>query len=412
MKSSCTAFIIGIIFIILTDTVFYLQHRKLIKKRWLLSLHVFQTLFFITSILLLHFSISKIKDPESYFWIGKLFGVVTLFYVPKLLYIFVRGIGNCFKRSAPKIFYTLRFIAGSIMVLSFIFLLYGITWGRYNYKVDKVMVPINNLPHNFENFKIVQLSDIHLGSYGKSYKGMELLVHKVNSLQPDLIVFTGDMVNNFADEMHYWIPILKQLKAPYGKYAVTGNHDYGDYVHWTSEAAKEYNLKRFYHNMETMDFKMLNNNHVPIIRQGDTLWLVGVENWGKPPFPRYGDLQSALNGLNDQQSIILLSHNPSHWRAEVLSSPISLMLSGHTHAMQSGIQIGQKKWSLAKYIYPEYDGLYQEGNQYLYVSRGQGYIGYPGRIGLRPVITILILLSLPVNMPEVIPYSLKEYLPQ
>ncbi|MDY3034064.1 MAG: metallophosphoesterase [Odoribacter sp.] len=391
MKSSGIAFIVGIIFIILTDTAFGLQIRRFIRKKWQLSLYVFQTLFFITAILLFHFSISKIKGPESYFWIGKLFGVLVLFYVPKLLYIIVRGIGFCLKKIAPKLSNTLHFIAGCLTILSFCFLLYGITWGRYNYRIDKVEVPIDNLPNSFKNFTIVQLSDIHLGSYGESYKGMEQLVNEVNSLKPDIIVFTGDMVNNFADEMPYWIPTLKQLKAPYGKYAVTGNHDYGDYTRWASQEAKQDNMKRFYHNMHAMGFKMLNNSHIPIIRQGDTLWLAGVENWGKPPFPRYGNLSKALKNLKANQSIILLSHDPSHWKAEVLSSPVSLMLSGHTHAMQSGIRIGNKEWSPSKYIYPEYDGLYQKGNQYLYVSRGQGYIGYPGRIGLRPVITLLTL---------------------
>lgn len=391
MKSSSIAFIVGILFIILTDTVFGLQIRRFIKKKWQISIYVFQTLFFITAILLFHFSASKIKGPESYFWIGKLFGIFTLFYIPKLLYILMKCIGRCFDRLIPKASATLHFIAVPISILSFVFLLYGITSGRYNYKIDKMEIPVNNLPRSFENFTIVQLSDIHLGSYGESYKGIKQLVDEVNSLKPDLIVFTGDMVNNFADEIPYWIPTLKQLKAPYGKYAVTGNHDYGDYTQWSNPEAKKDNLKRFYHNMAAMDFNMLNNDHIPIVRQGDTLWLAGVENWGKPPFPRYGNLQKALNGLHANQSIILLSHDPSHWRAEVLSSPVSLMLAGHTHAMQSGIQIGSKKWSPAKYIYPEYDGLYQEKNQYLYVSRGQGYIGYPGRIGLRPVITLLTL---------------------
>ena len=199
------------------------------------------------------------------------------------------------------------------------------------------------------------------------------------------------MVNNFADEMPHWIPLFQQLQAPYGKYAVTGNHDYGDYTRWPNQQTKADNLKRFYENMELMGFHMLNNTHVPIVVQGDTLWLAGVENWGKPPFPRYGKLSVAIDNLQSDQPIILLSHDPSHWRAEVLNSPVALTLSGHTHAMQLGIKIGENKWSPAKYLYPEYDGLYREGNQFLYVSRGQGYLGFPGRIGLRPIITELIL---------------------
>ena len=202
------------------------------------------------------------------------------------------------------------------------------------------------------------------------------------------------MVNNFADEISPWITPLSQLKASYGKYAVTGNHDYGDYTHWSSPEAKESNMQHFYSNMKQMGFQMLNNSRTPIIVQNDTIWLAGVENWGKPPFPRYGNLNAAIDSLPTDALVILLSHDPSHWRAEVLQHSIPLTLSGHTHAMQLGIRIGNKEWSPAKYIYPEYDGLYQENRQYLYVSRGQGYLGFPGRIGLRPVITELILTRL------------------
>jgi predicted MPP superfamily phosphohydrolase len=224
------------------------------------------------------------------------------------------------------------------------------------------------------------------------------LVKEVNELKPDLIVFTGDMVNNFSSELLPWIETLQKLKADYGKYAVTGNHDYGDYSLWNSKQEKEKNLKQFYQNMENAGFHMLNNAHIPIVIQNDTLWLVGVENWGKPPFSQYGNLSKALEGVPENSLIILLTHDPSHWRAEVLSHPIALTLSGHTHAMQMGVEIGHVKWSPAKYIYPEYDGLYQQGKQYLYVNRGQGYLGLPGRIGMQPEITQFTLKNSPTPL--------------
>lgn len=391
MRSSITVFIAGLIFILLTDTVFGIQIRRFLRKKWQLSVYVFHSLFFIISVSLFHFSVNKLTGPESYFWIGKLFGVLLLFYTPKLFYIILYGIGAFFRKPMPGFYHFMRASAGIVSVLLFVVQLYSITGGRYNYRTETVEVPIHHLPASFNDFKVVQLSDLHLGSYGESYKGVGRLVEEVNALQPDLIVFTGDMVNNFADEMPRWIPILRKLNAPYGKYAVTGNHDYGDYTRWASAHEKQDNMQRFYRNMEAMGFQMLNNTHVPIVRQGDTLWIAGVENWGRPPFPRYGKLTAALEGLEEKDAVILLSHDPSHWRAEVLSHAIPLTLSGHTHAMQMGIRIGNKEWSPSQYIYPEYDGLYKESGQYLHVSRGQGYLGYPGRIGLRPVITLLSL---------------------
>ena len=270
--------------------------------------------------------------------------------------------------------------------------IFGYPGRRYNYKIETVNLTLENLPAEFDHFKIVQLSDIHLGSFGESYPGMRKLVGEVNRLQPDIIVFTGDMVNNFAAEMSPWITLFQEMKASYGKYAITGNHDYGDYTRWPTETDKRNNLNQFFENMKSMGFHMLNNDRIPIVEGRDTLWLVGVENWGNPPFPRYGKLDVAIDSLPGQACIILLSHDPSHWRGEVLQVPrIALTLSGHTHAMQFGIKIGKNEWSPAQYIYPEYDGLYRHQNQYLYVSRGQGYLGFPGRIGLRPVITEFIL---------------------
>lgn len=394
MRSSSLIFVVGLIFIILIDTILWYQLKQYLRKKWQISLFILHNLFFVVSLILFQLFVSHLKGPGGYFWIEKLIGLLFLFYTPKLIFIILNGIGKIFKRLLPAFARFMTVCSTTIAVLLFIILLYSITWGRYNYKTEIVPVSVENLPAAFDGFKIVQLSDLHLGSYGKSYKGIARLVKEVNELHPDVIVFTGDMVNNFAAEMPHWITTLNQLKAPYGKFAITGNHDYGDYTRWPSPEAKQENMERFYDNMKEMGFQMLNNSHTPIIVQDDTIWLAGVENWGKPPFPRYGNLKAAIDSLPADSFVILLSHDPSHWRAEVLQHSIPLTLSGHTHAMQFGIRMGGKEWSPAKYIYPEYDGLYQENGQYLYVSRGQGYLGYPGRIGLRPVITELILTSL------------------
>ncbi len=393
MRSSFLILVIGLLFLILTDSILWIQIRQYLKKRWQISLYIFHSLFFIITLILFQFFISRLKGPGGYFWIEKLIGLIFLCYTPKLLFILLNSISIICRKRYYHTAQIIKRLASFFAICLFMLLLYSITQGRYNYKIEKITVPLENLPSAFQNFTIVQLSDIHLGSYGKSYKGIARLIKEVNALHPDLIVFTGDMVNNFADEISPWINDFKELKANYGKYAVMGNHDYGDYTRWANPDDKKNNLKHFRENMAEMGFHMLNNSHIPIVLQTDTLWLAGVENWGKPPFPRYGKLDLALNSIPAHRPIILLSHDPSHWRAEVLHHPVHLTLAGHTHAMQMGIKIGKKKWSPAQYLYPEYDGLYQQGKQYLYVSRGQGYLGFPGRIGLRPVITQLKLVA-------------------
>ncbi len=395
MRSSSLIFVAGLIFIILTDAVLRHQLQKYIYKKWQISLYVLHTLFFLFSLIAFQYCVTRLKGPGAYFWIEKLIGLLFLFYVPKLVFIVFNGIGRLFARIWPLFGKITGVLASFISLSLFMLLLYSITLGRYQYKTEVVKVPFRQLPAAFEGFRIVQLSDLHLGSYGENYRGIDHLVRKVNELHPDVIVFTGDMVNNFAAEMTPWIGTLQKLKAPYGKYAVTGNHDYGDYTRWPDSASKQENLRQFYRNMEKMGFHMLNNARIPLVLHSDTLWIAGVENWGNPPFPRYGNLSQAIDTLKENDFVILLSHDPSHWRGEVLQHPIPLTLSGHTHAMQMGVHIGKYKWSPSQYLYPEYDGLYRQEQQYLYVSRGQGYLGFPGRIGLRPVITELILTIAP-----------------
>lgn len=390
MRSGNFMFIIGLLFIVLLDTALFFQLRQYLHSKWKILLYWFHSLLFIAALIGFHFIISSQQGPEVYFWVENIVGIIFLFYTPKLIFIIFRILGwiaGLVNKPARQIF---QILAWSCTLLVFLIILFSITLGRYNYKKETISVTFDHLPAAFDGYKIVQLSDMHLGSYGKNYKGISRLVKEVNELHPDIIVFTGDMVNNFATEMTPWIDLLSQLKAKDGKFAVTGNHDYGDYSAWPDSETKQANLEQFFKNMETTGFRMLNNENIPLSVNHDTIYLAGVENWGKPPFSRYGELSKTLKGT-EGHFVLLLSHNPSHWRAEIQKYDVPLTLSGHTHAMQMGIKIGNYKWSPAQYLYPEYDGLYRHKHQYLYVSRGQGYLGFPGRIGLRPVITEIIL---------------------
>lgn len=391
MRSNGLILLIGILFVLLTDWALFLQIRQVIRSGKGRIGYILHTLIFIVALMLYYFVVPHLKGPGSYYWIGTGIGLLFLFYIPKLIFILISILFWPVNRFYPSIRPKGFRLATGAAIVCFLIILYSITFNRYNYKLETKRVCFPQLPVVFENFKIVQLSDLHLGSHTSHYRGIARLVDKVNRQEPDIIVFTGDMVNNFAEEITPWIPELSRLKARYGKYAVTGNHDYGSYTQWSDSTAKARNLTQFYNNMKAAGFVMLNNRSCPIIRENDTLYIAGVENWGNPPFPRYGKLEEALQHTGNG-FVVLLSHDPSHWRAEALKHQVPLTLSGHTHAMQMGIKIGQREWSPAQAIYPEYDGLYRQGKQYLHVSRGQGYLGFPGRIGLRPQIDELILI--------------------
>lgn len=391
MRSNGLIFIAGLLFIILTDTLLFLQLKNYIRKRSGQIAYIVHSLLFVAGLVLFYKMVPRLKGPENYYWIGLGIGILFLFYLPKIIFLLLYALSWPLSRLHPSGRKKSRYAAAAIAILCFLIILYSITFNRYNYKIETTRICFPELPAAFENFKIIQLSDLHLGSHSRNYKGITRLVEQVNNLRPDVILFTGDMVNNFASELTPWIKELSRLKAGYGKYAVTGNHDYGHYVHWKNPGQEKENLKHFYLNMKKAGFQMLNNTNIPLIKSGDTLIIAGVENWGNPPFPRYGKLTEALKDTG-HHFVILLSHDPSHWKAEVQHYSIPLTLSGHTHAMQMGIKIGKLQWSPAQWIYPEYDGLYRQGSSYLYVSRGQGYLGFPGRIGLRPQIDQIILL--------------------
>ena len=282
-------------------------------------------------------------------------------------------------------------IAGSGLLGS---LVYGFG-NKYRYQVRRHQIRSPKLPESFQGLKIVQLSDIHVGSFDDP-KAVARGVEKAISLNPDLIVFTGDLVNNMATEMREYEKIFSRLQAPLGIFSILGNHDYGDYVAWETADQKRENLQQLKTIHERMGWRLLLNENV-VIRRGDqSIVLIGVENWSsRANFKRYGDLALAYEGVDPRQFQILLSHDPSHFEAEVSKSypEIDLTLSGHTHGMQFGLEVPGFRWSPVQYVYNRWAGHYAQGSQQLYVNRGFGFLGYPGRVGILPEITLLELTS-------------------
>jgi predicted MPP superfamily phosphohydrolase len=294
--------------------------------------------------------------------------------------------------SRSEFIITVGFFSASTLFGS---LVYGIAKGAHNYTIKKRKLPIKGLPEPFDGLRLVQISDIHSGSFWNKSSVQEG-IKMINDLKPDLFFFTGDLVNNSADEFDGFKEMFSGIEAKYGSYSVLGNHDYGDYVRWPNKdgVTKSENLMRLKKHHHDIGWNLLvNENHVLTI-EGKELAILGVENWSAHRrFPKYGDLSKAIRGVENIENKLLLSHDPSHWRAEILDKnpTIKATFSGHTHGMQFGIDSKYYKWSPVKYQYPEWVDIYEENNQYLYVNRGFGYLGYPGRFGFLPEITLFEL---------------------
>ena len=272
-------------------------------------------------------------------------------------------------------------------------MLYGIYKGRYNYKVLKYTLEFDDLPKNFDGFTITQISDIHSGSLD-NFEKVSYGIDLINKQNSDLLLFTGDIVNNRASELKPWISLFSKLKAPYGKYSVLGNHDYGDYVQWKNKGEKEKNMKDMKTFQKEIGFELLLNENRLIKKDGEHISLIGVENWGKGGFKKVGDLKKASENLKKDDFKIVMTHDPSHWEAEILPHPFpyQLTLSGHTHGFQFGIEIpGWIKWSPSSWRYKQWAGIYEEKKQVINVNRGFGFLAYPGRVGIWPEITVIEL---------------------
>ncbi len=339
--------------------------------------------------------------------IGRMVSLLVLSLVPKLI-IIVFLFGEDILRLFTGTFHFLagsqdgeflpnrrKFISQTALVLSaipFLGILHGVLIGKYRFRVISHTLEFDDLPAEFDGFTITQISDIHSGSFNNKKK-LEYGIDLINQQKSDVILFTGDLVNNQSKEMEPWIETFKRLKAPMGKYSILGNHDYGDYMTWPSKEAKVANMMRLFEIQEELGFRLLRNENVKITKAGASIDLIGVENWGKG-FAQYGDLPKAVANLSDQSFKILMSHDPSHFDEEVknFSQFIHLTLSGHTHGMQFGIEIpGFIKWSPASLRYPKWAGLYEELGRYLHVNRGFGVLAFPGRVGIWPEITVLKL---------------------
>ena len=333
------------------------------------------------------------------FLIFKLFLIVFFILedIVRISSLFYLTIRNLFRRKRKNIAIPGRrkFIRqASLMIASIPFttMIYGITKGKYDFKVSKVNLKFKNLPKAFHGFKIVQISDIHAGSFDSKeaiLDGIDL----VNQQNADVILFTGDLVNNDSREIEPYIDDFKKLKANKGVFSILGNHDYGDYKKWNSDKEKQDNLNLLFEYQKQMNFQLLNNKNITISKDGESISIVGVENWGNPPFPQKGDLDIAIKGVENVPFKILMSHDPTHWTKKIIShqTQFDLTLAGHTHGMQFGVDIPGFKWSPIKYIYPQWSGLYSEAKQYLYVNTGFGFLGFPGRAGIRPEITVIEL---------------------
>ncbi len=272
-------------------------------------------------------------------------------------------------------------------------IIYGIYKGKYNFKVLKYTLHFEDLPKAFDGFKLTQISDIHSGSFDDINK-VEYAIDLINEQQSDVILFTGDMVNNKASEMKPYVSIFKKLKANDGLFSVLGNHDYGDYIRWNSAEDKAQNLEDLKNIQKEIGFNLLLNENRFIERNGERIALIGVENWGKGGFKKAGDLKKATAAVDKDDFKILMSHDPSHWDAQVVPDDYHyhLTLSGHTHGMQLGIEIpGWFKWSPVKWRYKQWAGIYETLGQYINVNRGFGYLGFPGRVGIWPEITVIEL---------------------
>lgn len=381
-------FIFLLIFLILPDLFLYLRFIvRITTNRWLKVIYWIPTFLLTAGLLyLVYYSNNEFatSHPQMIGWFSIFF---FLFSAPKLLLSICTIIGIPFHKwlrwpRTPFIGTGL-----TLAVISITIIIYGSFIGRSQFEVKEVTYTSDRIPQAFDGYRIVQLSDIHIGSWQGNTAAIQRLVDLVNAQHPDLIVFTGDLVNSRALELDDFQEILAGLKAKDGVYSILGNHDYGPYFRWESKQDQEDNLIDLEQRQADMGWKLLNNSHTILVQGNDSIALIGVENDGEPPFSQYADLPEAMKGTEGMFQI-LLSHNPTHWRREVLpKSNIDLMLAGHTHAMQ--LIIG--KYSPSSYIYPEWAGLYLEGTRGLYVNIGIGFVGLPFRFGAWPEITVLTL---------------------
>lgn len=398
--------ILFIIFYILIDIYAFQAVRTLTRNSWIHGVYVLLSILILAALIyqISNMGAGKVMDINTMY----VFGIFLTFFVPKLIivvFMFGEDMGRFFTGIFMKVagsdeaqFMASRrkfvsTIALGIAAIPFASLLYGMIQGKYNYKVLKYVLEFEDLPGEFDGFALTQISDIHSGSFDNRNK-VEYAINLINEQKSDVILFTGDLVNNIADEMNDWKQLFSTLKAPHGVFSVLGNHDYGDYVKWESDSEKAGNLQNLKKLQKDMGWNLLLNENRYLKKNGQKIALIGVENWGENGFKQAGDLDKACQGISHDDFKILMSHDPSHWQSKVKKDPrhFHLTLSGHTHGMQFGIEIpGILKWSPIKYRYKNWAGIYEEFGRFINVNRGFGFLGYPGRVGIWPEITVIQL---------------------
>ena len=345
----------------------------------------------------------QVRNNPSFISFTKLFYCVSIFFltfIPKLVFSIIHIILYLLKILFRKLIQIkgsnrlTLYVSFVISVFVFGLILHGIIYGKTNFKVRKASISSNKLPKSFNNLKIVQISDIHIGSFCNDTKTMKKVVEKINELEPDLVFLTGDLVNNFANEADSFDIVFSKISAKLGKYASLGNHDFGDYTVWRTPETKNTNLVEITNHYSAMGFTLLRNESTYLVKGDDSISIAGVDSWGLPPFKQYGDVMKAIHGISKDKFILLLSHDPSYWGSVIkYMDQITVTFSGHTHGMQVGLEFFGLDWSPIKYRYPEWGGLYSKGENYLYVNRGLGFIGFTGRIGMAPEITLFEIKS-------------------
>lgn len=393
-----------LIFIILGEVYTCHLIYKFTKKRQVVFAYLLLLATIIVSLFLYFNGADKSKGQTAESM--HIMALLLLFLLPKLLisiplffedmFRFTRWTSNKFihkkiiTNSRSSLLTRIVLIAAGLLTLSII---YGVFVGKYNFKVREETIVFKDLPNGFDGLKVLQISDLHVGSWDNK-EAIEKGIEMINAQEYDILLFTGDFVNTLATEADPWIEALQKIKTPkYGKFAVLGNHDYGEYVEWDTEAAKEANFTAIKNNIEKSGFKLLLNENVVLKSNNDSIYLLGVENWGLK-FKKAGDLKKTSENVPTDAFKIIMTHDPSHWDAEIVNhqQKYQLTLSGHTHGMQFGFDIPKVlEWSPAEYIYPEWGGLYNKGHQYIYVNRGFGFHAYSGRVGIWPEITVLEL---------------------
>jgi uncharacterized protein len=375
-----------------TDFYFYQALQKLVNSDALLWCYWLIDLLLMSGIVAVIVVRRGSRSQQTL--IAWLMGMMLLTFVPRLFslpFLIIEDITRLFRGFPSRTFWVSELTLGAAAVL-FLFVLFGITRGRHFYRVRRQTIYFPDLPDAFDGFTITQITDVHSGSFTNTagvQKGLDL----VNAQRSDVILFTGDLVNNQASEMDRWISDFAGLKAPMGKFSVLGNHDYGDYIQWETPEAKRANLDRLKQIHAEIGFRLLLDEAITLQKGGQSITLLGVENWGKGGFHQYGDLKKAAAGVPDDAFKILMSHDPSHWEGVTLDhhQHIHLTLSGHTHGMQFGIELFGLKWSPIKYMYKQWAGLYRLKGRFLYVNRGFGFLGLKGRIGMWPEVALITL---------------------